>query len=269
MLKIWMLKYDGETTNAEETGTSQEEGSGTSQEGGEETKAKEKVTKTFTQEDVNRIVEADRKKNSPNREKLVNELKSLRETANLTQEQKDQLETRIEQLQAETMTAQELAKKEKDKLVKDYTGELKKANDKTTYWQTKYSTERIEREILDAATDGEAISPAQIADLLRNKTRLVEELKDGKPTGEWLAKISMREVKEDGSTVNLDLSPTEAIKKMKDDSQHWNLFKNNVNGGLGGFNTPNASSLRGKEPPKDPIQYAKWRVENNIAKPRR
>lgn len=267
-IKIWSNVYEGEAANGVVEGQEEASTAEVSTEAGTaEVKGKEKV-KTFTQDELNRIVEGEKKKFTQNREKLLSELKTLRETANLTQEQKDQLEARIDQVQNETLTAQELAKKEKEKLTKDYTSELTKEKNKTNYWQTKYTTERIERELLDAGAEAEAISNPQIADLLRNKTKLVEELKDGKPTGELLAKVTVREVKEDGSVIILDLSPAEALKRMKDEPQHWNLFKNNVNGGLGGFNTPNQSSLRGKEPPKDMAQYQKWRVDNNIAKQR-
>ncbi len=223
-----------------------------------------KPGKVFNQEEVNRLLAEDRRKSQKNREEMINQLTTLRDSVNLSEEEKQGLAKRIEQLQNETLSVQELAKKEKEKIVKEFDREKSKIVSERDSWKTLYSEEKIVREIQDAAIDNKAISAVQIVNFLRPNTRLVEELKDGRPTGKWVTRTTFYDKDEKGEPLTLELSVTEAVKRMSEMTEHWNLFNSGANGGLGSFNLAgvNPGGFRGRKPPKDPIEYKKWREEN-------
>ncbi len=266
------LVYEGEGGEGGDGGDGGE-GDGGEGDGGEGEKTGDKTTtdnndkakgKTFTQDDVNKLLAEDRKKNQQSRTKLIETLEKFKTTANLTEQEKENLAQRIEQLQNETLTAQELAKKDKDALVKGHAKELTKANQQTDFWKSLYSKEKIDREITDAAIEFEAASPQQIRRLLSGDTKLVETIdKDGKPTGVWTPKVNFAITSdEDGSSKILELNVKEAVKRMKEMPEHGNLFKTSATGGVGSYNVSGGSTFKGKTPPTDPVEYAKWRKEN-------
>ncbi len=116
----------------------------------------------------------------------------------------------------------------------------------------------------DAAIEHDAASPQQIRKLLRGDTKLIEEInKEGKSTGVWVPKVNFAITNdEDGSVKILELNVKEAVKRMKDMPEHGNLFKTSATGGVGGFSHQSNGTLKGKTPPTDPNEYAKWRKEN-------
>lgn len=263
---VFSLVYDNEEGGeGEGEGESEGEGGENKQETKQETKQEQK--KVFDQEQVNKILAEDRRKNQKQRDGLISELKALRESSQLTDVQKEQLETRIEQLQNETLTVQELAKKDKEKLSKEFDKEKTKIVGERDFWRSAYSEEKILRELQDAASEHKAISPQQIMNMLKPNTKLVEELKDGKPTGRWVTKTTLVDHDDKGERLTLELSATEAVKRMSEMPEHWNLFNSGAIGGTGGFNMGQngGTGYRGKKPPKDPAEYKKWR-EVNIGK---
>jgi hypothetical protein len=265
--RIFPLVYEN---NAEGEGDQGEGDQGEGDQGGGDQgeRGKEKpvdANKTFTQDELNRFLAEDRRKFQKNRDALVSELKQFRDSVTLTEQQKEQLETRIEQLQAESMTAQELAKKDKEKIVKEHQKEIKLKDEQLSYWKSTYAEEKIQRELTDAAIEHQAVSPIQIVNFLKPNTKLVEELKDGKPTGKWISRTTFSERDEKGDLIALELSVTEAVKRMKEAPEHWNLFNSGANGGLGQFNQT-GGTFAGRRPPKDPVAYRQWRKENAIGK---
>jgi hypothetical protein len=218
--------------------------------------------KTLTQEEVNKILATERRKSQQNRDQLVTELKTLRDSVQLTEQQREQLESRIEQLQNETLTSQELAKKDRERLQKEFEKDKGKLTTERDFWQTLYTTEKIQRDLTDAAITNKALNPVQVVNLLRPNAKLVEELRDGKPTGGRLTKVTFFDKDEKGEPISLELSVTEAVKRMSDMPEHGNLFNSGANGGLGSFNAGSGSTLRGKRPPSDPTSYEEWRKQN-------
>lgn len=269
-VNIYMLAYDGEESDGGEGGDSGGDGGGESggnseSGGGEANKNNDSKNKgkTFTQEELNRILADDRRKTQKNRDDLVKQMNTWKENLTLTEQQKEELQTRIDQIQAETLTQQELSKKERDKLTKEWEKREKTLSSEKDYWKNLYTVEKIQREITDAAIEHKAISPIQITDQVTPKSKLVEVFKDGKPTGIWETRVTLRDKNENGEVIMLELPVTEAVKRMKDMPEHWNLFDSGLNGGLGSFNNNNTSgTLRGTRPPQDHSKYQKWREQN-------
>ena len=194
--------------------------------------------KTFKQVDVDKIVQeriaAERAKFTKEQAALLERAKALETDA----AKKAELEQQILDLQNQNLTKEQLAEKEHKKQLSLLEGKLKELESKTTQWQEKYTNEKIVRDITDAAAakDADAYNPTQIVDLLRPRSVMKEKFdKDtGKGTGVFETRIKLSTVDKDGKPVELDLTPPEAMKVMKEDAERFgNLFKANVSGGLG------------------------------------
>ena len=216
--------------------------------------------KTFTQDEVNAIMAKEKRAAEAKRNELINELNTLKESSQLTAEEKANLEARIEQLSTEGQTKEQLAKRERDKLEKKYQSDLETKSKEAETWKTRYTAKQIERDLMDAASKAEALVPSQIVDMLRAKTRLVEELDgEGKPTGDYITTVDFVG-EENGKPVKLSLSVSDALTRMKEMSDYGNLFKSSAAGGTG--TTSGAGNKKGKLNLRDPKVYAQWRKEN-------
>src|SRR5438034_11110606 len=72
--------------------------------------------KTFTQDEVNSFLAEDRRKHKVQTEKLINDLEGLKTSRGLSEKEKNELQTRIEELNQQVMTKEQLAEKEKKRL---------------------------------------------------------------------------------------------------------------------------------------------------------
>ena len=129
-------------------------------------------------------------------------------------------------------------------------------------WRKRYEEESATNEILLASRQNEAVADEQLLELLKPKTRLVETMDDGKPTGKFQNKVKLTTKNDKKEVVELDLTIGEAVKRMKDEPERFgNLFKSTLSGGLGAGGSTGNSSLNGDRPPDDPEQYKIWRAE--------
>ena len=80
--------------------------------------------KSYNQSQLNQMMADNRRKLTIQNEKLVGELTTLKDQANLTGQEKTELEGRIEKLQEQSMSKEEIAKREATKAIKAHTKEL-------------------------------------------------------------------------------------------------------------------------------------------------
>jgi hypothetical protein len=218
----------------------------------------------ISEDELQKRLADERKKFTNNNKQLLSQLKDFRESLNMTEDQKATLEQHIERLTNESLTAQEVAKRDREKMAKEFQAQLEKERREAENWRRMYTEEKIERELTDAAIENKAYAPSQIKNILKPQAKLVPELtKDGQPTGKWVPKIAWQDKKEDGELITLELSPSETVKRMSELNEHLNLFNSGANGGLGSFSAPTKTSA-GSKPPADPAAFRKWAKENNI-----
>lgn len=199
--------------------------------------------KTFTQEDVNRLVAEEKRKLTGNQSKLLSELETIKQKANLTVQERDELNTRIEQIQSESMTKSELAAQREAKLKKDSEDKIIGLTNESQTWRNRYTKSTIQRSITDAASKEGAYSSDQVIAILEQNTQLVDVLgEDNKPTGEHVVIVKYKDKGKDGKPVTLDLPVDAAIKKMKEDTNFQNLFKGTGTGGMGSSNRGGGNS---------------------------
>lgn len=207
--------------------------------------------KTFTQDEVNAFMKKEKDKANTERTRLAQQLEELGTQAKMTAEQRQTLETQIEELKTSAMSVEEKAKRNAEKLQKDYDGKLSVAQQESQTWQNRHNQLQIGYEINGAALKHEVLPQAIpfVESYLKPNTRLVEvQGEDGKPSGAFAAKVKLATKDKDGKNVTIDFSVDEALKAMKDDPETFgHLFKGAAGGTGAGSGTPtkktNASKL--------------------------
>lgn len=261
--KMLFLSTDGEGGG----GTGEGSGEGTGE--GTQTKPKlaDLVREYSLQDDLNAMMAENRRKLTQQNTELVKQLEDLKRNTALTQDERDALQTRITQLEEQYMSKEELAKREATKQQREFETKLQKATEQGERWQSLYADSTIQRAWQDAALEGKVLQPAipGVVDMFRHQTQLTEVMENGQPTGRYTPVVKFNDVNEDGQNVVLDLSPTEAIKRMKElPDRYGYLFEGTATSGIGSARRADGSAPAPKldELLKDPAKYAEWRKKN-------
>lgn len=218
------------------------------------------------QKELNRILAGEKKKHQKVVQKAVDEANALRSKAQLTANERSELDNRLEQIQNQMRTKEEQAKRAQAKLEEEYTTEKATLVADRDTWKGLFTKSTIERSITDAAASNNAFSPGQIVAILGPNTTLVAVLdEEGKPTGDLEPKVRFRTKDKEGKPVTLDLSPSESVKRMKDEEEYLNLFRGEGSGGAGLRSQPGGKKADVSQLAKDPAAYRKARKEGKIS----
>lgn len=194
--------------------------------------------RTYTDDEVKKLIEGERKRNADQTRATIQNLETLRQNQQLSEQEKAKLSQQIEDLNRSLLSKEELAKRERERLVNEHKNLLDNVSKERDTWKSRFEESQITRAIVDAAVKGDAFNPNLIVPLLKPNAALVENQSDGQPTGTFAIKVNMT-VFEGGVAKTLSLTPEEAIKVMKDKpDEYGNLFKGNLNGGVGGGASP-------------------------------
>lgn len=200
--------------------------------------------KTFTQEDVNKIVVQRNKALKSQYQKLESQYQGLLKEKSLTQEQRSQLEKDLQNVQAQLRTREEQARHEAKQREMKFGETLKEKEQQANYYKSLYENSTIEREIAQAAAKHDGYNAQQFISLVAPRTKVVEELNDqGQKTGRLVARVEQTVKGEDGTPTTVQLTVDDAIAQMKEDTNFANLFKSNVARGIGN-GTDNAAGAR-------------------------
>ena len=224
---LWIPVYEGEGDDAGDDGADAAAASAA---------ADAAKGKTFTQDELNRVLAGEKRKHQTAITKMTEELTALQSRSDLTTEEREQMATRIEELNSSLLTKEEQAARELKKTKKQYDEQLTAAQDTSTVWRNRYTDSTIDIAIQNAALDPDtkAHSAEQILAMLKPSTKLTEVLsEDGKPTGGLKVVVSYNTVDDTGKSITLDLSPAEAVKRMFEEDKYANLFVSKGVGGLG------------------------------------
>lgn len=196
------------------------------------------ANKTFTQEQLNKILADDRRKHQQQLAKVESSYKDLlANSTNLSDKERHALEENLATVQGQLRTKEQQLAIEKKELETAYTGKLTAAEQKATQWESRYRDETIARSLHDAASVNDAFRPEQIVMVLKAKTKLVEEVdqKTNKPTGLFRPMVDFDDVDANtGEPITTTRTPQEAVKRMKELPEiYGNLFKSNVVSGIG------------------------------------
>lgn len=221
--------------------------------------------KTFTQEQVDTMVSETAKKHQTQAQKALEELDAIKTKAQLSETERVELNERIDTMKNQLLTKEELAKKDKDKLLANHTDELKLVTIERDSWKSRYTESTIIRNITDEAVANKAFVPEQVVNMLWNDTNLIPVLdSDDKPTGELQARVKFPDVDKEGKPCILDLTIAEAVKRMTEIEKYYNLFKGEGTGGMGLNNRPSGKNLDIRKIATDPAAYREARKKGEI-----
>lgn len=260
-LKKFYLLYEGDEdqNNDDQNNDDKNDDKSSNPEGGDPNK------KTFTQDEVNKMLANDRRKNEERTKKVISELETLKQSKNLTEAEQQALTKRIEELNDQMLTKEQLAKKDKEKLQKDYDSKLTGVTTERDTWKARFERALIINAIHKASEEHEAYDTSQMIGLVQAQMspRVVQETDEsGNPKDIFTPRVKLLDKdSKTGAEVTLDLTISEAVKRMKERPENFNLFKSTLNGGLG-LGAGAGRSDSDAPPLNDPAAYRKWRNKN-------
>lgn len=195
----------------------------------------------FSQEDVDKIVTKRNKAVRGQLQKMEQNYQKLLEQQNLNDEQRAQLETDLENIQAQLRTKEQQLEYEKKKASEKHQMEIKQTAEQRDYYKSLYETSTIERAITDAAVKHDGYNPSQFVAFLREKSKMVEEIDTtGNKTGRLVPRIEWEVADEaTGQRERVLKAPDEVVELMKDNvTEFGNMFRQNISRGVGETNMP-------------------------------
>lgn len=185
--------------------------------------------RTFTQEDLNKFLAEDKRKHQERYTQLEQSYQELLQSQNLTKEDRDKLQARLEDVQKSLRTKDQQAEYERKQAEEKYQNELKTSEERASYWEGLFKKETVSRSLQDAAQASDAFNSNQIVGLLRPYTELKES------EGKLMPMVDFPDIDEKtGEEISTLRTPMEAVKRMRElPKVYGNLFKSNVVSGVG------------------------------------
>lgn len=231
MSKYWSIAYEGDNDSS--------------------------LSKTFTQEEVDKLLNEEKQKSREQQKKILAEYNALKQKVTLTDEERKEFDTKIKELNDALLTKEEIAKRDAEALKASYEQTIKTLQEQNATLQHRYTESTITRAIIDEAVSNNAFNAEQIVAILRPNAKL---------TSDDIIKIKFHDIDKDNRPVVLDFTVAEAIKRMKELPKYQNLFKGLNTSGLGSNNEGSGRSLNLAELAKDPKAYREARAKGILFK---
>ena len=182
----------------------------------------------FTQEQVNTMLASNKKNLQAEVAKKTQALLEAQTDANLTQDEKDALAIRVNDLETLMMTDKELAARDKKKAAGEYKVALEKSETAANKWKGLHDSMMIDTAITQASLiEGQkAVTPGQLVSLFAKDATVVET------DGVFAVQIAVNTIGEDGTAKVLTLAPEAAIKEYASRPEYLNLFEDPNKEGL-------------------------------------
>ena len=209
----WLSCFEGEDAGDGAGASAGEAGAGS---GG--TGAGAGDQKTFTQEDLNRILAEDRRKHQTQLKQQEEKLQEVLKSQTLTEHDRKVLQENLVAVQGQLRSAEAAAAKEKQELEQQFQAKLVESEKKTQIWEGLYRESTVQRSLQDAAVKNDAFSPSQIVTLLKPMTKLVESVDPitKRPNGSHEVRVEMLDVNpKTGDHEVMVRTAEEAVKRMK------------------------------------------------------
>jgi hypothetical protein len=205
---------------------------------------------TFSQEDVNRFLATEKRKFRETEAKLMEEVNAMKARTDLTANERQDLETRMEEMRKKHLSKEELAKETAERAQREHEEAVKELTTDRDTWQSRFTESTIERSIA----------------LLKPQTQLVEEKDEsGEKTGKLVPQVNFQTTNEAGESVTIFLSAQEAVKRMSDMDEYLNLFRNKGVGGIGSGNRNKAGNVDlARLARENPTEYMRLKKEGKI-----
>lgn len=214
--------------------------------------------RTYTKAELEAAIVAERTRAEQTHRKTVSELSSLKSQSQLSQEEKTALQKRIDDLEKEYMTKEELATRAAKQRETEQQEHLTKLQSENEVWRKRFEHNLKRSAIVDAAAKQGALNPDMIYTLLSNES-VIEQVNgsDGKPTDNFRVKVKHSQKTAEGQVKELVLDPIDAMKLIAEDKGYAFMFAGNKAGGVGGQQSTEGEVLDFAK--MTPEQYRKHR----------
>lgn len=192
--------------------------------------------KKYDDSELNAIIKKEKDKLTAKTKDIETRYNQLLESKTLSDAEREEINQRLESLQNESKTKEELHQDALKKLQTKYETDTTKYKETVNQVESRFTNLLVNNTLMSAATAPgiKAYNPEQIVEFLKTRSRRVEILsEDGKPTGEFGVKVKL-EIKKDGKRTPLDLDADEAVRIMKEQPEWANFFIDPATPGLGG-----------------------------------
>jgi hypothetical protein len=224
------------------------------------------AAKTFTEDQVNKIVQDRLARAQKDTEGLSSRVEDLTNKVSMSQQEKDEIAAQLEEANNRYKTAEQIAAEKAEKAQTAHAEALRVANDQTAHYKGLYETNVIDQAITGAMGEFEAMPGPALPAILSPMTVVKETVDtEGKPTGKFAPVVSYPDVDDDKNPVTLDLSVRDAVKRMSEDEQYGNLFKGKGTGGVGGGNAGGGRAATQDVKGMSAAEYQRQRKEKKLA----
>lgn len=167
------------------------------------------------------------------KKKLLGQYNELLENHKLTDAQRADLQGKVDDLEKQVLSADELAAKKIKQAKEEAAADTAKVKAQADHFQSLYTTSTIEAALTRAAQDSGAVNAGQIHGLLAGKTVLEPVLgDDGKPTGKYEPKTTVM-VLDGEKRVEKIMPAAEAVKAFLSLPENKNLVDSKFQPGGG------------------------------------
>lgn len=178
--------------------------------------------RTFTQEDLDRIVQERISREQKTKQELLNQVQELQKTATMTDEMRSALNKRVAEISNELKSTEQRAKEEIETLKQENERIAREKAEEVTRWQQTHTNYRIQNELLLAAEAHDARKPEQLVKLLREDAEMVPVIgEDGKPTGDYEVQVTVRGTNDKGEEYIVKRKPFDAVALLREMPENW------------------------------------------------
>jgi len=178
------------------------------------------------------------------KKKALADLQAVLDTAKMTDEERTRLKARVDELESQVMTKEELAAKAVKKAREEAETEKAKVKAQSDHFQKLFTDSQIKAALLGAAQESGAYSAEQVHGLLAGRTAL-EEVRDdeGKPTGAYVPKTTVT-ILDGDKRIEKTLPTAEAVKAFLGLPENKNLVNSTA--------LPGGGARQGASPSGEP-----------------
>lgn len=228
------------------------------------------AAKTYTKEEfdthmagLRRKSEAREAEMKKTQRELAAQLEQAKKQKGLSDEERQTLESRIEELRNEFETEQEKAKRAAQQKEQEHTGQVDSLTAERDEWRGRFESEAASNQITRAAASHKALNTEQIAAYLNPMIEFKEVTDDdGQGTGTYTPVVRFPDTNEEGKPITMEYTVDEAVKRMTEMKQHSNLFEGTLKSGIGGQGNADGKKVDVARLARDnPAEYRRLRKE--------